>query len=353
MERNTFIFKGMPTRVRFGRGEISALAEEVKSLGLSKVAVLTTPQQAKTGQALVEQLDGLSIGVNDTATMHTPIEVTEAALEWCATQDVDGYVSVGGGSTIGLGKAMALRTDLPQICVPTTYAGSEMTDILGQTQNGKKTTQRGTKIQPEVVIYDPDLTDSLPKAMSITSGFNAIAHAVEALYASDCNPIIEYIASEGIGLLSRSLPELESGAASIAREDALRGAWYCGIALGSCSMALHHKLAHVLGGTFNLPHAESHTALLPFSVAYNEPVLNGELKRAKRVLETENLAQSLFDLAHQLGAPTSLAAVGMPKDGIDAATNIAVATPYPNPRPLTREGIRELLDDAFHGRRPN
>lgn len=351
---NRFIFKGLPAKVRFGRGEIAQLGSEVQALGLSRVAVLTTPHQAETGEQVVAQLGSSCVGLNSTATMHTPLNVTEAALAWCEQFKVDGLVSVGGGSTIGLGKAIALRTDLPQICVPTTYAGSEMTDILGQTVDGRKSTQRGKAIQPEVVVYDPDLTDSLPIAMSVTSGFNAIAHAVEALYAKDCNPIIEYLSSEGIQLLTRALPKLEHETeATRAREDAMKGAWYCGVALGSCSMALHHKLAHVLGGTFNLPHAESHTALLPYSLAFNEPVLNGELSRARRVLETDNLAQCLFDLAKKLGAPTSLAQVGMPEDGLESAADIAVATPYPNPRPLTREGIRDLLDDAFHGRRPN
>ena len=352
MSKSNFIFKGLPARVRFGRGELANLNDEVQNLGLSRVAVLTTPKQADTGAQVARQLDGLCVGVNSTAAMHTPVEVTKTALKWVNELEVDGLVSVGGGSTIGLGKAIALRTNLPQICVPTTYAGSEMTDILGQTVEGKKTTQRGTAIQPEVVIYDPNLTDSLPINMSVTSGFNAIAHAIEALYATDCNPIIEYLASEGIRLITKSLPALEGLDAKCAREDTLKGAWYCGVALGSCSMALHHKLAHVLGGTFNLPHAESHTVLLPYSLAYNEAVLNGELKKAKRVLDTENLAQSLFDLAHELGAPTSLSDIGMPKDGIEQATEIAVATPYSNPRPLTKEGIRELLDDAFHGRRP-
>lgn len=349
---DNFIFKGLPAKVLFGRGRLADLGDEIAALALSKVVVLTTPEQGALGEQVAAQLNGACTGHLATATMHTPIEVTEAALEWSRSHDVDGLVSVGGGSTIGLGKALALRTDLPQICVPTTYAGSEMTDILGQTVDGKKSTQRGPKIQPEVAIYDPDLTDTLPRSLSITSGFNAIAHAVEALYAVDCNPIIEFIASEGIRKLTRALPELEGPKAREARDEALQGAWFCGVSLGSCAMALHHKLAHVLGGSFDLPHAESHTALLPFSIAYNEPALNGQLDPARRVLETENLAQAIFDLAEQLGAPTSLAAVGMPAEGLEKAAQIAAAQPYPNPRPLSFEGIRALLDDAYHGRRP-
>ena len=349
---DNFIFKGLPAKVLFGRGRVADLGGEITALELSNVVVLTTPEQSALGEQVAAQLNGLCTGHLATATMHTPVEVTEAALEWCRSRSVDGIVSVGGGSTIGLGKALALRTDLPQICVPTTYAGSEMTDILGQTVDGQKSTQRGPKIQPEVAIYDPDLTDTLPASLSITSGFNAIAHAVEALYAVDCNPIIEFIASEGIRKLTRALPQLEGPEARRARDEALQGAWFCGVSLGSCAMALHHKLAHVLGGSFDLPHAESHTALLPFSIAYNEPALNGQLDPARRVLGTENLAQAIFDLAQELGAPTSLAAIGMPAEGIEKAAQIAAAQPYPNPRPLSFEGIRALLDDAYHGRRP-
>ncbi len=348
-EQRKFVFKGLHVRVIFGRGELARVSEEAQRMGLRRVAVLTTPHQEQTGAEVVDLLGSMGVGNLATAAMHTPVEVTETALAWCKDRQVDGVVSVGGGSAIGLGKAIALRTDLPQLCIPTTYAGSEMTDILGQTVKGEKTTQRGPQIQPEVVIYDPSLTDTLPPALAISSGFNAMAHAVEALYATDCNPIIAQLATDGLCLLVRSLPNL---ATEEARDEALKGAWFCGVALGSCTMALHHKLAHVLGGAFGLPHAQSHTALLPFSLAYNEPALNGELKPIKAALKTDNLAQALFDLAKSLGAPTSLAEVGMPASGIETATEIAMAAPYPNPRALTKDGIRALLDDAYHGRRP-
>jgi alcohol dehydrogenase class IV len=177
---------------------------------------------------------------------------------------------VGGGSTTGLGKAIALATGLDQIVVPTTYAGSEMTPILGQTERGVKTTQRSPAILPEVVIYDVDLTLTLPPALTATSGLNAIAHAVEALYAQDRNPIVSLMAEEGIAALARSLPVLVDAASDLAaRSDALYGAWLCGACLGAVGMALHHKLCHTLGGSFDLPHAETHAVVLPHAVAYN------------------------------------------------------------------------------------
>ena len=186
--------------------------------------------------------------------MHTPVDATEKALAVVRERAADALVAVGGGSTTGLGKAIALRTDLPQIVLPTTYAGSEMTPILGETSGGAKTTQRSPKVLPEVVIYDVDLTLGLPPAVSATSGMNAIAHAVEALYAKDRNPVISMMAEEGISALARSLPRISADPHDReARSGALYGAWLCGTCLGAVGMALHHKLCHVLGGMFDLP----------------------------------------------------------------------------------------------------
>jgi alcohol dehydrogenase class IV len=265
----------------------------------------------------------------------------------------DAVVAVGGGSTTGLGKAIALRTDLPQIVLPTTYAGSEMTPILGETKDGVKTTQRTPKVLPEVVIYDVDLTLTLPVGLTATSGMNAIAHAVEALYAKDGNPIVSLMAEEGIAALARALPRIvtEPGDQE-ARSDALYGAWLCGVCLGAVGMALHHKLCHTLGGTFDLPHAETHTIVLPHATAYNAPAAPEAMARIARALGAEDAAGGLYDLAVRIGAPRSLAAIGMPESGLDRAADLAVTNPYWNPRPIERPGIRQLLQDAYEGRLP-
>jgi alcohol dehydrogenase class IV len=262
-------------------------------------------------------------------------------------------VALGGGSTTGLGKAIALRTDLLQIVVPTTYAGSEATPILGQTEGGLKTTQRGPKILPEVIIYDVDLTLTLPVALSATSGINAIAHAVEGLYTQDANPIVSLIAEEGIRALGQALPAIYRDPQNRdARSDALYGAWACGVVLGSVGMALHHKLCHTLGGTFDLPHAETHTVVLPHAVAYNAAAAPEAMARVARALGVSDAARGLYDLAVSLGAPTSLKALGMREHDLDRAADLAVANPYWNPRPIERRAIRALLDDAYFGRSP-
>jgi maleylacetate reductase len=350
---HSFVYSGLPSRVLFGFGTLDKVADELRLLDCRRALVLSTPQQAAQAEDLATRLGRLSVGTFTQAAMHTPVAVTQQALDLLRKRQADCTVALGGGSTTGLGKAIALRTDLSQIVIPTTYAGSEATPILGETDLGRKTTQRTLKVLPEVIIYDIDLTLTLPPALSVTSGMNAIAHAVEALYARDANPVISLLAMEGIAALTRALPTIvREPADRDARSDALYGAWACGVCLGSVGMALHHKLCHVLGGSFDLPHAETHTVVFPHAVAYNEPAAQEALRRLAQTLGGATAGEALFDLTRRLGGPLALKDIGMPPEGIERAVELAVASPYPNPRPVEREGIRALLDDAFHGRRP-
>lgn len=349
-----FVYNAHPSRVIFGFGTLNQLPAEVERLELQRVLVLATPDQAHQAAVFEQQIGARCAGTFTDARMHTPIEVTERALSVVQDRKIDGLVAVGGGSTTGLAKAIALRTDLPQIVAPTTYAGSEMTPILGETKDGRKLTQSSPKILPEVVIYDVDLTLTLPVAMSISSGFNAIAHAVEALYAKEANPIISLMAEAGIAAIARALPRIAAQPQDqIARSDALYGAWLCGICLGSVGMALHHKLCHTLGGSLDLPHAETHTAVLPQAVAYNKPAATLAMQQLARALGVADPATGLFDLAKDLGATMALRDLGMPDDAIDRTTDLALANPYWNPRPLERAAIRELIVAAYEGRRPS
>ncbi|MDB5686603.1 MAG: Maleylacetate reductase [Rhizorhabdus sp.] len=348
-----FRYQGLPTRVLFGSGTFSALAEECAAMGLERLLLLTTPQQTGLGDRAKALLGDRAVGLFTDATMHTPVEVTERALATLRAVGADGIVALGGGSTIGLGKALALRTDLPQIVVATTYAGSEMTPILGQTDNGLKTTQRGPKIQPECAIYDVDLTLSLPAAASVASGLNAVAHAVEALYAADGNPIVTLMAQEGIRAMTAALPGILADPADReARHGALYGAWLCGSCLGQVSMGLHHKLCHVLGGSFDLPHAETHSIILPHAVAYNR-VAGQAMNQLSQALGTDETPwTALHHLARNLGAPIALRDLGMPESGIAKAVEIACSAAYPNPRPLARAPLEQLLRNAWAGAAP-
>lgn len=348
-----FVYNAAPGRVVFGEGTITSTGAEMERLGLQRALVLTTPQQAADGQRLSAMLGAKAVGLYTGATMHTPLNVTEEAMRMARSLDIDCTIALGGGSTTGLGKAIAYRTDLTQIVIPTTYAGSEMTDILGETRDGVKTTVRNAKILPEVVIYDVDLTLGLPAALSATSGMNAIAHAVEAVYAKDRNPVISLMSVEGVRALASALPIIvKEPQNKRARSDALYGAWLCGVALGAISMALHHKLCHVLGGSFDLPHAPTHTVVLPHAVAFNEVAVPELLAPVAAVLGAATAGQGLYDLAMRLGAPTRLADIGMKKDDLDRAAELATQSPYWNPRAFSRADIRAVLQDAFEGARP-
>jgi alcohol dehydrogenase class IV len=348
-----FVYQSAPMRVVFGAGTLRQLPDELSRLGVVSALVLATPRQNDLVAGIREMIGDRFAGVFTGAVMHTPVEVTERAMEAVRDVRADCLVAIGGGSTTGLGKAIALRTDLPQIVLPTSYAGSEMTPVVGQTSGGIKTTQSSPKILPEIVIYDVDLTMTMPPGLSATSGINAIAHAVEALYARDRNPVVSLMAQEGIRTLAHALPIIcAQPHDKTARTDALYGAWLSGICLGAVGMALHHKLCHTLGGSFNLPHAETHTVILPHALAYNAPAAPEAMTRIATALGAPDAARGLHDLARKLAAPASLREIGMPESGIDQAADLAVKNPYWNPRPIEREAIRELIARAWRGDAP-
>jgi maleylacetate reductase len=350
---NPFVYQAQINRVVFGVGAVEHLPREIEMLGSRRALVLSTPEQRAQAEMIAERIGPRCVGIYDRAVMHVPIETARAAREEARRLHADCAVAIGGGSTMGLGKAIALESSLPILAIPTTYAGSEMTPIYGITEAGLKKTGRDPRVLPKTVIYDPQLTHSLPAGMSATSGMNAIAHAVEGLYAQDANPITSLMAEEGIRALAQALPKVVQHLDdTAARSDCLYGAWLCGAVLGAVGMALHHKLCHTLGGSFNLPHAETHTVVLPHVVAYNQSAAPDAMLRVKRALGSDDAASGLYDLAHSLDAPQALAQIGMRAEDLDRAADLATQSPYYNPRPIERAAIRHLLDDAFHGRRP-
>ncbi|MEK9660640.1 MAG: maleylacetate reductase [Alphaproteobacteria bacterium] len=349
----SFVYDALPGRVVFGVGSLDGIADEVARLGVAKALVLATPPQREQAEDVSRRLGAASAGVFAEAEMHVPIEVAGRARDEARRLGADCCVAVGGGSTTGLGKAIALEYGLPIIAVPTTYAGSEMTPIWGLTEDGLKKTGRDPKVLPKTVIYDPTLVMTLPVGIAGPSGMNAIAHCVEALYAENANPIISMMAEEGIRALARSLPNVVGKPDDIeARSDAQYGAWLAGAALGSVGMALHHKLCHTLGGTFNLPHAETHTIVIPHATAFNREAAPEAMARIAAAMGSDDPAGAIYDLGVAIGAKMALRDLGLGEADLDRAADIAVENPYYNPRPITRDGIRALLDDAFHGRRP-
>ena len=348
-----FVYEALPSRVVFGAGSLQKLPEEIDKLGVARALVLCTPEQRAIGAGIAGMLGSRSAGLFDGAVMHVPLEVAEAARNAARRLQVDCCVAIGGGSTTGLAKAVALTAKLPILAIPTTYAGSEMTPIWGITEGGVKKTGRDVVVLPKTVIYDPALTTSLPVALSVTSGINAIAHCVEALYAHDGNPIVSLMAEEGIRALAAALPVIVRNPSDVnARSEALYGAWLAGVSLGTAGMALHHKLCHTLGGSFNLPHAETHAIVLPHAARYNRDAAPEAMARVARALGAPDAPGGLYDLEAKLGLSMRLSEIGMREADLERAARIATESPYPNPRPVEYQEVLALLRGAYEGRRP-
>ena len=369
----------------FGAGAFAGLAAEVERLGMRRALVLSTPGQRRLADEVARRAGERVAGIFAGAVMHVPVDTVLAARAAAEAVGADGCIAIGGGSTIGLGKALALDAAalavaageaapgssgsvaaaergrpsgaLATLAIPTTFSGSEMTPVFGVTARGQKRTGRDERVLPRAVIYDPELLATLPVKVAGPSGVNGIAHCVEALYARDRNPITSLMAEEGIRALVASLPRVvaddsDREARAEARGEALYGAWLAGSCLAATSMALHHKLCHLLGGRYDLPHAETHTVLLPHVVQYNRDFAVEAMARLGRALGGADPAVGLFDLAQRLHAPLALRQLGLPESALDEAADLAMMGTYDNPRPLERSGIRQLLQAAWQGTRP-
>lgn len=344
----SFTYDALPMRVTFGAGSLASLSAETQRLGLTRVLVLCTPEQRELAERAATLLGSSAVGIFDQARMHVPVATVSAASEIASDLDIDGCVAIGGGSTIGLGKALALKHGWPVVAVPTTYAGSEMTPIWGLTEQGRKQTGRDRQVLPRTVVYDPDLTMTLPVAVSVTSGLNALAHAVEALYAPDGSPVIAAMAEQGVRDLVEALPRIAADPLDPAgRAQALQGAWLCGACLGATTMGLHHKLCHVLGGMLDLPHADTHAVMIPVVAAFNLPAAPSALAAMQRATGADDPAAVLARLADQLGAPRTLAQLGVTTSDLAAVAAEVLANPYSNPRPVSEQDLMTLLNAAW------
>jgi maleylacetate reductase len=344
-----------PVRVVFGAGTLAQVAPEARVLG-GRVLLVAGRHEDEAADRVSADFGGDVVGRLRDVTQHVPVDLAAAAVARARELVAGVLVAIGGGSATGLAKAVALETGLPVLAVPTTYAGSEMTPVWGLTGAHGKTTGRNPRVLPRTVVYDPELTVPLPADITAASGMNALAHALEAGYAPDVTPRLGDLAQEALRALSTGLPgAVADGGDLDARTEALYGAWLAGWVLGSTTMGLHHKLAHVLGGTYRLPHAGVHSSLLPQVAAFNAPAAPQAFAGAARALGVDGpsaVARALFDLAERLGAPTSLAALGLRADAVDDVAAAVAAADVPNPRAFDAADLRRLLADARDGRRP-
>ncbi|MEM1414831.1 MAG: iron-containing alcohol dehydrogenase [Myxococcota bacterium] len=343
-------------RVVFGPGTLGRIREILAEDGVRKALVVVTPGQEALGAQVRASLGDLAAGLFAEALPHVPEATADAGVRAAKESGADAVLAVGGGSAVGLGKIIALRLEgIRLVAVATTYAGSEMTPIHGLTGADGKVTGRDERVRPKTVVYDPELTLGLPVPMSIASGLNAMAHAVEGLYAPGVDPVVALTAEEAIRTLAKALPKVKADPSNLAaRTEALYGAHLAGHVLAESAMGLHHKLAHVLGGRWNLPHAETHAALLPHVVAYNHDGAKDAMHQLRRALGLPGKADpaaALFDLAQALGAPTRLDEAFTAAD-VGEAANRATARAYDNPVALDEAKLRALLHDVRLGLRP-
>ncbi|WP_027941290.1 maleylacetate reductase [Amycolatopsis taiwanensis] len=348
-----FVHDTLPQRVRFASGEAAGqLAEEVRERGYSRLMVIATESQ----KALAERILGeLPVAVwHHEVAMHVPAGLATRGREVAAAHHVDVLVAVGGGSTTGLAKAIALTTGLPIIAVPTTYAGSEATSVWGLTEAGRKTTGMDERVLPQTVVYDASLMLTLPVAMSVASGLNALAHSIDAMWAPRANPISAALAGEGIRALNAGLPKVAADPTGLTgREHALYGAYLSAVAFASAGSGLHHKICHVLGGMLDLPHAQTHAVVLPHVLAFNGPAAPDAEQRIAAAFEAPSANRGLATLRSTLDAPTALRDYGMTEDVIAPVVEaVLAAVPAGNPAPVTAENLTALLRAAWEGDLP-
>jgi maleylacetate reductase len=342
-------------RVVFGPGRLTRVAAEARALG-SSMLLISGRHEAEAADAVSAQLGGDLASRIDGVRPHVPVGLASQATAVARDVGAKVLVAVGGGSAVGLAKAVALDAGLPIVAVPTTYAGSEMTPVWGTSDASGKTTGRDARVQPSVVVYDPLLTVSMPTDLSAASGMNALAHAIEALYAPDTTSTSSAVAEEAIATLVDALPRVVGQPGDVeARARALRGAWLAGWSLGINTMGLHHRLAHVLGGTFQLWHAGVHSALLPQVAAFNAPSARMAFDRAAKAMgvgSPEAVPLALFGLARRLGAPTSLAGLGLDARAVGAVDWTAAVGTVANPRAFAETDLTDVVQRACRGEEP-
>jgi maleylacetate reductase len=348
-----FVHDTLPQRVRFGSGEAAAsLRHEIDGLGAGRVMLIASKNTMHLAAEIAAEVP-VALR-HDEVVMHVPVEVANRAREAAARSDVDALVSVGGGSTTGLAKAIAMTTGLPIVAVPTTYAGSEATPVWGLTEGASKTTGTDLRVLPKAVVYDAALTTSLPVDLSVASGLNALAHCVDSMWAPNADPINAALAAEGIRSLAAGLPRVVADPGGLeGREHALYAAYLSAVAFASAGSALHHKICHVLGGKYNLPHAQTHATVLPYVLAFNGPAAPDAERRIAAAFGSATAIGGLQALKEQLRAPHALRDYGFAEDSIDeAADAILSSVPPSNPRPVTVDDLGTLLRAAWSGADP-
>jgi maleylacetate reductase len=349
-----FTWTALPSRVVVAAGALGQVPEEVDRL--EKRRVLLIGGGTSTREAFLRVREGLGdrvAGVVGGSTQYVPADLADDAASTAREVGADVLVTVGGGSATGLGKVLAFTCDVPLIAVPTTYSGSEMTAIWGRTTAGRKHTAFDIRVLPRAVVYDPEVCAGMPARLAGASGMNALAHCLEALWSAGANPITTSLAVDGGRRLIEGLPRVVDDPADVDSHGGnLIGACLAGVALAQAGIAVHHRTCHVLGGGWQLPHAETHAAVLPHSTALVASRAPDAMVHASRILGDRDAPGALFELLERLRLPTTLSALGMPEDGLDEAARRVMEGSRDDPLVPDEQAVRQMLDDAFFGRNP-
>ncbi len=339
------------TRVVFAASALDRLPQELEQLATQRVMVVCTPGRQAEAEKLAGRLGARSAGTLAIARQHVPADLVEEAKSAVSKADADAVLAYGGGSAIGLCKAIALGGKVRVIAVPTTYSGSEMTPVYGITAGKVKKTGRDERVRPALVVYDPELTRALPRDVTVPSLFNAMAHAAEALWSEQADRATKLAAEEALRLLARGVARLATAPEDLdAREAALEGAYMAGAVFADAGSGIHHKLCHVLGGLFDLPHAATHTVLLPHVVRFQREAAPDAMAAIARALGVLDPVRGMERLARATGAPLSLEKLGMPESGIEKAVDAALQTPALSG--LDRGRLVAMVQQAWSGPKP-
>ena len=338
-------------RIIFGVDTFASLDGEAERLGINNGLVVSSPGRLGLAERAAELLGGRCVGVADVATADIPDTAFEAAKIAVEDSAADGLIVVGGGSAIGLGKALAFNLSLPFIAVVTTYSGSEISPSWKIGSGAARRGGRDVTALPATVLYDPALTVDLPVAFSAASGMNAMAHAVESLYGAAANPVTNLLSGEAIRVLGFSLPRVHENPKDLdARSDALYGAWLAAAFRGG--QAISHRIAQTVRVMFNFSHAECHGAVLPFAVGYNRRAAPEAMETICQALACDAAATGLYDLNVNLGLKSGFRELGMEPSDLDKAAEAVMAGKFFNPRNPSETDVRALIEKIFHGQRP-
>lgn len=346
-----FVYKSDQIRVLFGRGAAKQLADEAERHDMARVMLLCSHGRGALAREIAAPLGPRVVGVSETVRPGMPVAAFDEIVADLKRFDADGFVCVGGGSPVGLAKAVAAATKIPFIAVVTTYSGSEMAARWYLGTGGGERSGQSKHALPASAIYDPALTLALPFKTSAASAMNAMAHAVESLYAPDANPIVLTLAEEAARRLAAALPRLKADPKDIdARTDALYGAWLA--AAFRASIGLSHTIAQRVRQNFATEHAATHAAVLPYAAAFNLVAAPAARERLARALGASDPARALYDVNVACGLATGLKELGLREADIHRAAEIVSQRKFPGPRPVTPADIENVVRQAFAGAPP-